>query len=199
MSRHLPPRLNKRGRRTHLPQATEGKDDPLATQCREIVVGKYVNIRFAIHHEYPVVAFYPIIDHVRQRTSSYFLDRMSARDFAKSVAICGEAGSLPYTHLVIVSGAEIKITSADIVWLSASLKRAAGTHSIGHCAIVADSESDYGMLRMLATMVSDVCAMTAHHSYKEAILRLGWPDLLSDCSPADFSQSSVPGVPERRE
>lgn len=119
---------------------------------------------------------------------------MSVTEFTEAAADCHRAGSLAYTHLVIITGAVVTIDPTAIVWLSRRLQEIAGADKIGAIAVVVDGLSEYGQLRMLSSMVSDVCRMTVHRSISEAIDELAWTPAVK-AVPVDASAVSSNGKP----
>lgn len=77
-------------------------------------------------------------------------------------------GGLAYRELIDARGGELDITPDEVRRLVAALRNLGQDGALGPTAVVVDSEFTFGMLRMLETLVEDVCAIRPFRDHAEA-------------------------------
>jgi hypothetical protein len=77
-------------------------------------------------------------------------------------------GGLPYRELIDARGYRPSFSSNDVREVVALLRDWGKSSRLGPTAIVVDSDEGYGMIRMLESLVEDVCAVRPFRQPDEA-------------------------------
>jgi hypothetical protein len=108
------------------------------------------------------------IDHARHMMETVAVGAISYDEVIAHLTAEQRAGGLPYPELIDLTGGELALTPAEVRRLVEDLRRLGNEGALGPTAVVAGSEFTFGMLRMLETLVEDVCEVKPFREREEA-------------------------------
>jgi len=108
------------------------------------------------------------VDHERRRTYATAQGPITLADIRSHLAEERHAGALPYPEIIDASQAVAAFSSQDGRTLVDLLRELGQQGVLGPTAIVVADDVTYGMLRMLQTLVEDVCLVWPFRSFPEA-------------------------------
>jgi len=110
-----------------------------------------------------------VVDHERREVHAAADGPITLDDIRKHLTAEHRDKALPYRELIEASRATAALSSSD-VRATVEILRAYGREGVlGPTAIVVGNDLTYGMLRMLAILLDDVCALEPFRTRQEAI------------------------------
>jgi hypothetical protein len=108
------------------------------------------------------------VDHAHRFVSARAEGPITLADISAHIERERLAGALAYRELIDGRGASPAFSSEDVRSLVAILRQLGSDSLLGPTAVLVDSEVGYGVLRMLETLLDDVCALRPFYQQEGA-------------------------------
>lgn len=108
------------------------------------------------------------VDHERKEVHAVAIGPISYSDVEDHLSTERHFGGLPYKEFVDARGAGISWTPAEIRQIVALLRSLGQQSKLGPTAVLVSNDAAFGVLRMLQTLVEDVCEVRPFRDEQEA-------------------------------
>ena len=108
------------------------------------------------------------VDHARRQIVARVSGPVTFADIRSHLEMERAEGGLPFGELMDGRGSQSFVSPAEIQEIAGIVRQYGSTTRLGPTAIVVDNDLEYGMLRMLETLVEDVCEIRPFREWEEA-------------------------------